>query len=308
MAPVKNFRTHAELVELLAVRGMDVGDTGAAEALLRRFGYHRLGGYRYPFRTPLPAEQVDLAARTFRSDDYQPGTTLRDVLRLCEFDARLREICLSGLLEFEVRLRAAMAHVLAARSPMAHLEPAHLDRAACESRASEGTKFQAWTDTVDRAECRSADEDYAVHHRARGLGPHLPVWALIDLLDFGSLPYLLDLMQRDDVAQVSAAFGVRHRVSFVKWVRALSDLRNVCAHNQRLFNRVFKRAFVVRSRGMAPDLDHLVAPTPSGDPRKLPPIVLEPACAPLVEAGPAMGFPAGWDAMPLWAREPLLTR
>ena len=42
--------------------------------------------------------------------------------------------------------------------------------------------------------------------------------------------------------------------------------------------------------------------------RKLPAIVLEPAGAPLVEAGPAMGFSAGWDAMPLWAREPSLTR
>ncbi|WP_169164517.1 Abi family protein [Cellulomonas taurus] len=332
---MKSFRSHDELVALLQQRGMDVDDPIRARATLRRHGYHRLGGYRYPFRRPLPPERVDVDARSFRSDDYQSGTRLDDVIQLVEFDARLRQVCLVGLFEFEVRLRAAIAHALAARDPLAHRDVMHLDGAVCASSAKGGTKFEAWMATADNAERRGRDEDYCVHHRARSSDPQLPVWALVELLDFGSLPYLFDLLKVDDRRAVAEAFGIRHPSSFVKWVHSLCDLRNVCAHNQRLFNRSFKRTLVVRTPGIAPDLDHLVASHyyPVGTAakklypvvavlatalrghesgsqwplafktqvRKLPSIRLSASARPLITAEDSMGFPSNWETLPMWS-------
>ena len=47
---VKAYKTYARQVEILAGRGMDMGDRESAAATLRRVNYYRLSGYWYPFR------------------------------------------------------------------------------------------------------------------------------------------------------------------------------------------------------------------------------------------------------------------
>lgn len=332
---MKAFRSHAELVKILAARGMDVSDPQRAETLLRRHGYHRLGGYRYPFREFLPEVERDPTSMTFRRDTYVPGSTLDDVVALAEFDAKLRRVCLEGVLEFEVRVRSALGHQLAARSPVAHVSRVHLDRAVCDQVTNaRASKLAAWLDTVDTAENRAGDDDFVVHHRQRYPREPIPVWALVELLDFGSLPYLLDLMLTEDRNAVARAFGVRQGATFARWVRALADLRNVSAHNQRLFNRSMKRGIAPRSgSGTSELLEHLYGAqqadqrrfyrlaavlaymlvshesgsnwnmTLKSQVRKLPVIQIGPEARPLLSPESSMGFPGGWEELELWARK-----
>ncbi len=70
---VKGYKTHGEQVDLLAQRGMDVGDRDGAVRALGRINYYRLSGYWYPFRR---REGTD------RGDDFYPGTRLEDVIAL----------------------------------------------------------------------------------------------------------------------------------------------------------------------------------------------------------------------------------
>lgn len=336
---MKSFRSHPELVQILAGRGMDVGDPAAAEVHLRRHGYHRLGGYRYPFRKMLPPALSNPQARTYRADDYEPGSKLDDVVGLAEFDGRLRRVCLEGLLEFEVRLRSALAHVLSRRDPHAHVTLTELDQSRCQAlTAGGGTKFDAWCATVAKAETRFVDEDYVAHHQALSLGPNMPAWAMVELLEFGSLPYLMDLMRDDDLNEVAGLFGVRNGRQLAPWVRAFADLRNAAAHNQRLFNRTMKRAVAVKAGAVnSPLLDHVLDAPASRVPaypvnnrrlykvsavlaytlrsheagtnwhmtfktaiRKLPVIQIDGSSGPLITPETSMGFPVAWESLALW--------
>lgn len=78
---VKAYRTYDQQVDLLARRGMEVGDRNRAVSVLRHVNYYRLSGYWYPFRQQAGGTRVD---------DFYPGTRLDDVVALYEFDARLR--------------------------------------------------------------------------------------------------------------------------------------------------------------------------------------------------------------------------
>ncbi len=58
---------------------------------------------------------------------------------------------------------------------------------------------------------------------------------------------------------IAAQFGVASDDVFTSWLEALVDLRNICAHHDRLFNRSFQKQPRRLRR----------ASLPTGDPKKL---------------------------------------
>lgn len=329
----KPFRELKDLVLELETLGMAVPAKSEAESFLRKVGYYRSGGYRYVLRELLPEGERDPASRTFRKETYLAGSSFSHVQELEKFDSRLREVCLAGLWDFEMRVRAALAHVLARRDVFAHTDVQHLDQSEALKTSGGQTKFEAWERTFKSAIRDSAQEDFVAHLLVK-YGHPLPIWAVVDVLSFGSLPYLYDIAQRSDRLEVANAFGVTQDRLFGAWLRSMVDFRNYCAHGSRLFNRHFKRD--VRIVPGAIDLSllgHLTVPdySPSERPlsrlyvnaallayllrkhesgsgwhlsfrtqiRKLPVIQLGPE--PLVQPASNMGFPLGWDAMDLWS-------
>lgn len=314
---------------------MSVDDPKTAQRELRRLGYHRTASYRYPFRQLLPAEEQDSRTREYRSDEFMPGARFEDSIKLTDFDARLRSVVLDGILDFEVRVRTAIAHVLASKNPKAHLDESYLDEVACNGMDSQGrTKFEAWLSTYNSAVRSHNQDDFVVHHRLKYNSP-LPVWATVEILSFGSLPHLLELMKMEDRNHVARKFGVRSGTKHSAWIHSIVDLRNVCAHGQRLFNASMKRpisvpgsahfgeglkhlsdlsqpdemqrrklywvaavlAYMLRSHE-APTNWHLTFKTQV---RKLPKITLTKDAPLLVSCEANMGFPRNWEELWLWS-------
>jgi abortive infection bacteriophage resistance protein len=338
MAGEKVFLDHEELVQRLIDLGLHVADPGDAARELRRLGYHRTASYRYPFRELLPPDRQRADMREFRTDRFMPGARFEHSVELADFDTKLRHVVFSGLLDLEIRLRTAVAHVLARRDPGAHLEAHHLDSERCRERTASGrTRFEAWTAHWHEATQRHRTDDFVSHHLAK-YGSPLPVWAVVELLPFGSLVNLVQLMKQGDRNEVGRRFGVRHGNKFQAWLLALVDLRNVCAHGQRLFNRTMKRAVAIAPAHFTGGfLDHLAytsVPAPEPDRKKLywiaavmahmlrshesptqwhrafatqvkklPVIRLSPGSDALVTPEGNMGFHENWSAMDLWNRE-----
>lgn len=273
MALEKPFLNHPELIDRLQVLGMTVDHPDSAARELRRLGYHRTASYRYVFRQLLPRAEQNPQAHEYRRDEFMAGARFEDSISLATFDTELREVCARGLLDFEIRLRTAVAHVLASHSPDAHLNPSYLDGTECNKRTNyESTKFQAWRATYDRCVKDNKHNDFVAHHKVK-YGTDLPVWATMEILTFGSIPYLMDLMKPQDKDAVANRFGVRHGTTFATWVRAMGDFRNVCAHGSRLFNSRSKRSIAIQTTaGVGPELDHLInisSRTSQGDRSKL---------------------------------------
>lgn len=260
------FKEREDLITDLAAAGLEIPNHARALSFLTRVGYHRSGAYRYVFRELLPADQIKASMREYRADTYIAGASIEHVITLEAFDMKLARICLDGTLDFEIRLRASIAHALAKLDPAAHLDQSHLDSAKCNTpipkKQPPQTKFQAWERTVGRAIANSRpEEDFVAHHIAKYPSQPLPVWAVTELLSFGSLPYLFELMKAADARAVANEFGFRHPAPFGKVIRAVADLRNYCAHGSRLFNRHFKRAqSITRGQTAGPLLDQVLAP------------------------------------------------
>lgn len=340
MEYTKEFKERDELLQQLEVRGLAIPDRAEALNFLTRVGYFRSGAYRYVFRRLLPADAIDARLHQYRSDDYIPGASIEHVMKLEAFDFKLSRICQEGLLEFEVRLRAAIAHTLASRNVAAHASKEYLDAQSCDKAVGEHTKFDAWTKTWREAVSSGAeDEDFIKHHLLKYPEQDVPIWAVTEVLSFGNLPFLYDLMQTPDARSVARMFGFAHPSRFGAVLRMMVDFRNTCAHGSRLFNRAFKRSLSLREHDTAGDLlahllelDFTVTPkahqrlyiyaavlafmlrshtsgtnwhlTFKTQIRKLDIKLQAPDGSELISPDVSMGFPARWLDLDLWKPKP----
>ncbi len=337
MAYTKEFKERDQLLDQLVERGLAVPDRDEALGFLTRVGYFRSGAYRYVFRQLLPPGDVDAKLRQYRSDEYIPGASFPHVMKLESFDSKLARICLEGLLDFEIRVRATIAHTLAAKDVAAHVYERFLDEQICQQHSGDMTKFGAWTKTYEAAVRSAAEnEDFISHHLLKYPKQPVPIWAVTEVLSFGKLPFLYDLMQAGDARKVAREFGFAHPRPFGAVLRMMGDFRNVCAHGSRLFNRAFKRPLSVKQHDTNGELlGHLLSHDFTATPkpnqrlyiyaavlafmlrshsagshwpltfktqiRKFDLSLPAPDGTPLLDPNISMGFPPNWEQPGLWA-------
>lgn len=303
----KQFKTYEEQIELLRQRGMVVDDIAWVTGLLQRVSYYRLSGYWYSFR-------MRKARGDGRADAFLEGTTLRDVAAVYDFDCRLRAAALAALAPIELSVRAQLGHELGKIDPFAHLRPDLLGATARQPRTIRPSeRYRRWKSRYEH-ELVHSHEDFVLHHRQK-YGGRLPVWAAVEVLDWGNLTHLYNM------APASARDVVAARVTLTaaqlgSWLKCLNIVRNYAAHHGRMFNRVYTltprlpradthpelaalRSSMNRAFGQLTLVQYLLDKLQIGD-RCLLPEVLR--TYPQVHILPLshVGAPEDWDDHPLW--------
>lgn len=298
-ARVKTFLTYEEQVARLVERGMDVGDIADAATNLAMVNYYRLSGYWYPFRRLVEGRRLD---------GFFPGTTLADVIGLYEFDSRLRAATFASLAPLEIAIRALLGHHLGRVDECAHLKPEILNARARQRG------YDAWMDAY-RLELSRSREDFVAHHR-EAYGGVLPVWAAVEVLNWGGLTRLFGFSPRGVQDGVAEVFGL-NGPQLESWLKSLNIVRNVSAHHGRLFNRVFALtprlpttddnsdltacAPFTRTFGQLSLIQHMLHAAGVGNRRLLPTVL---ASYPHVARVPLshLGADENWPTLNLWAR------
>lgn len=326
----KPFLTLDQQIQLLIDRGMEITDRPKAKAYLGRIGYYRLSAYWYPFRksqtrldaaTGLPVVQV--------LDDFKDGTDFPTLLALYLFDKQLRLLMLDALERIEVAVRTQIALCLGAKHPLAHRQPRYLhgNFARRPSRQNaQQTRHQDWLSRQERKFLDSR-EDFAIHFKTKYPGEYPPIWIDVELWDFGALSHLFGGLTVADGDAIASAYGLplaipahAHR-QLQTWLRCLNDIRNICAHHSRLWNRPLVNAPSWPRPSELPQLAHIagntqsqsrlyaallvtqhlmktINPTSSWGRRVATHMMTLPVSPHLRLS--SSGFPAGWDQEPIW--------
>ena len=260
IAFAKPYLPVADQLSLLKARGMTISDETKATAYLEKIGYYRLSGYWYPWRESTLATSAS-PPRRIVYDQFRPGVEFRHVINLYVFDKKLRLLMLDGIERIEVALRTEIGLLLGRISPTAHRDAACLSRrfAIVTKRNSTTTEHAEWLQRLDRA-FQSSREDFVKHYKTTYSSP-LPLWAAIELWDFGMLSHFLSGMRDSDLDTLAAKYGLPRRVLLTSWVRSINFVRNLCAHHCRLWNRAMIDQPRPSPLGMIPQLDHLTGDT-----------------------------------------------
>lgn len=246
MNSVKPWQSFSDQLQILKSRGLQVEDDEAALRYLARIGYYRLSGYWYPMRT---VDNVASARekRPVRLDRFVEGSRFEDVVRLYIFDAKLRLLALDALERIELAVRVDVAHLLGKYDPCAHKNPNCLHGNFAKKTLKKGfnlgkTEHQVWLEKYQQQLSRSRREPFVEHHK-KVYGGELPIWAAIEVWDFGLLSKLFAGMQFNDQKKIADKYGAVNGKAFASWLRSLNFIRNVSAHHSRLWNiNVLERA------------------------------------------------------------------
>lgn len=232
----KPYETIPQLLAKLAERGMVISDHAKAESCLRRIGYYRLSGYWYPMRRSAKIEQAGGSPKTEVEDNFRPNSDFESVLALYVFDKRLRLLLLDAIERVEVGVRVAIADQLGSQSPVAHLEPQMLDGNFCNKLKKSGrTGHEEWISKYQSQISRSREE-FVSHFQIKYPHIDIPIWAGVEVWDFGTLSFFFSGMRYIDKRAISQRFGNIRPELLQSWLRAINGVRNACAHHSRVWN------------------------------------------------------------------------
>ena len=243
----KPWLSYEDQLAKLTERGLLVTDRAKALEYLERIGYYRLSGYWFPFRErsgplvlldgpggrPRDRKRVE----TIALDDFKPGATFEQAVRLYVFDKQLRLLATDALERIEIALRVDISHTLGRLDAFAYLRP-ELFHESFSRRLDPKTGLtghHAWLDKQAQLIVRSKEE-FVRHNKAK-YGLPLAVWVSCEVWDFGAMSKLYAGMRVQEQDAIAAKYGVCDGRVFASWLRSLNYLRNLCAHHSRLWNR-----------------------------------------------------------------------
>lgn len=251
----KNLKPHLTVQQQLALlkaRGLEISNDAEALKSLERFGYYRLSGYFYPLRKTKPVGQLG------RLSEFIDGASLDLVVQLAQFDKKLRLLVLDGIETVETAVRVAVAHKLGQVHPLAHLEARFLDGKFTQPNPRTPhipSDHQKWLSRYEKA-LKESKEEFVAHHFASYNGK-MPIWAAIEVWDFGMLSWFFSGMQLRDKNAVSAKFCLPDGHVLASWLRTFNFIRNVSAHHSRLWNRAMAEVPVLPALERCRTLDVL---------------------------------------------------
>lgn len=222
----KKFLSVTQLIQKLKNSGMTINSNDAAETALTTIGYYRLKGYSFHLIDP-------------STKKYKEGTTLSDVLRLYHFDSELSDLLFSYISQIEVALRSRLVNAFQITQDALILNDPSVFK----------DKKTFWKNQSTIASEISRSNDVFIVHNFDNHDGAIPIWAAVEVMSFGTISKTIKNMKTGSNSAFSALIKNYKFLSsngrdinpskdmFTSWIQAVSIMRNICAHNSRIYNR-----------------------------------------------------------------------
>lgn len=215
--PIKFFSFN-EQVSLIIEKGIEIKDKDYAKEMLQQIGYFPLiGGYKHLFKIPT-------------TNKYKAGTTIEEIICLYKFDTDLRELFFKYLLEIERYMRSLMSYYFTQYYGV--LQKQYLDIKNYNDTKRNHATILKLIATLKRA---ITTTDYTYINYYRKTYRNIPLWVLINILTFGNISKMFQVLPQSLKSQVSKNFRQLNQRQMDQFLSVLTKYRNVCAHGERLF-------------------------------------------------------------------------
>jgi abortive infection bacteriophage resistance protein len=220
----------------LKSRGLQVANDAEALHYLEHIGYYRLSAYALTFQDEASPGKP-----------FRPNSSFQSILDLYRFDRELRLLSMDAIERIEIAVRSVFVNQISfLYGSHWFLSKAHFDSRYRHSELIYKIESELYIDHSSQAPWKQHQEVFINHYLAKYGAPYLPpIWMVCECLSFGtwSLMYA-NLLKKNDRKLVSDRFSIDEHL-FQSWLRSLNQVRNICAHHGRLWNRKFVMKFQV---------------------------------------------------------------
>lgn len=206
--------------------GMIVPSQEEMKETLESVGYYRLRGYSY-----------HLYNKTKKR--YLLGTRFVDIVALYQFDKELSTILFKTITTIEIALRVRLIESL-----LIYGDPLILnDPTVFEDKQNYWKNLSSISSEISRS------TDLFIEHNFDNHNGQIPIWAAVEIMSFGTLSKIIkNLKTGNDSAYLILARHYKFKSingklinpdkkTLSSWIQSVSVLRNLCAHNSRIYNR-----------------------------------------------------------------------
>jgi len=216
----KPFLTYEQQIQKLTVdKKLIINDTVSAKAALENIGYFSLiGGYKTPFINPM--------TRIYEH------TAFEDIFALYTFDRGLRELTFKYLCEIEQKIRQLISYSFC--SQHGEQQVFYLT-SSCYNLTKKNTRdITKLISILDYHANKNTEHAYLVHQRK--VYNNVPLWVVINALTFGQSSKFYSLLPYNMQSNISKSYDHINEKNLERYLKNLTLFRNVCAHNERLYN------------------------------------------------------------------------
>lgn len=215
MSIIKKSTTYSEQIELLRNRGCVINDEEFCKRVLENTKYYRLTAYFLPFKND--------------DNTYKEGTSFSQVYNIYEFDRKLRNILFAAIEKVEISLRSRLSYYHATvYGPLGYTDASNFNGKH---------KHDVFTLKYENEINNNEKVPFVSHHITK-YNRKFPIWVITELFTFGMLSYFYNDLPTQDRKAIAEQYNI-HYGDMASWLRCCTDLRNICAHYGRLYNRIF---------------------------------------------------------------------
>ncbi len=221
----KIFKTLDEQIEILQNKGLIIHDVDYAKEILFRENYFFVAGYRHLFM------------RHNDKDRFIKGTTFEELYGMFVFDRMIRNIMFKYILIVENNIKSIISYQMSKKygfKEKDYLNPKNFTRDPMKSR-----QVRDILDKTKRQIRVNGKQHAATMHYLSNYG-YIPMWILVKVLSFGIVSELFNILKKEDRDAISEIYHLNEETLSI-YLSLLANLRNVCAHEEVLYDHRTQR-------------------------------------------------------------------
>lgn len=235
-------RSPAFLCGKLVDQGLIIEKIAEAEKVLQRCSYFRFKGYLHPFKDP-------------DTKMFHPGTSFENALDLYMFDSELRAILFKVTERIEIGIRCALDSWITDETGNAFW---YLDSSLFKTNGK-------YAETVSKLrgqfKATRKDNQATTHFKGKYHNDFCPfyrdlppAWNAFELISIGGIYSLMIGLDNEKSVQdlklkrfSEKRLGINKFEHACHWLDCIRQVRNICAHHGRLFNRNLPAPSAIKS-------------------------------------------------------------
>ena len=238
-----DFKTYKEQIQILKNRHLYIDDEDFAIDFLQKNNYYNvINGYKDLF--------IEDKENPSDDDVYIEGSKFKEICSLYLFDRELRITTLNYIIIFENTLKSIFSYHFSKiyRDKYAYLD---IENFNPQKKKDTMEQFSRITKEISNKISKSAPIKHYIEKEKE-----IPLWVLVNYLTLGNISHLYDVLKIEEQNTICNYFldnfaneynrdrdelNAIDSIDFKNIIKITNLMRNICAHDERLYNSKLKR-------------------------------------------------------------------